>query len=87
MPELTPEEMLEVESDRRRRVTAAFRLGSEASPATTGPSWIGPLAAGIAIALAIALVMGVIALAQSSTGGGASKSPAIVSTPARTPGR
>jgi hypothetical protein len=62
MPELTPEEQLEVAADRRRRVTAAFRLGSEATPSTSGPSWIGPLAAGIAIALAIGLVIGVIAL-------------------------
>jgi hypothetical protein len=87
MPELTPEEMLEVESDRRRRVTAAFRLGSEASPGTTGPSWIGPIAIGLAVALAIALVMGVIALAQSSAAGGASKSPVTVATPGTTPGR
>ncbi len=62
MPELTPEEQLEVEADRRRRVTAAFRLGSEARPGTGDPSWIGPLAAGVAIAVAIALVMGIIAL-------------------------
>lgn len=64
MPELTPEEQLEVAADRRRRVTAAFRLGSEATPSTSGLSWIGPLAAGIAIALGIALVMGVIALVR-----------------------
>ena len=64
MPELTPEEQLEVEADRRRRVTAAFRLGSEATPGTSGPSWIGPIAAGIAIALAIALVIAVITLVR-----------------------
>lgn len=64
MPELTPEEQLEIQADRRRRVTAAFRLGSEATPGTSGPSWIGPIAAGIAIALAIALVIGVITLVR-----------------------
>jgi len=64
MPELTPEEQLEVEADRRRRVTAAFRLGSEATPATAGPTWLGPIAAGIALALAIALVVGVIVLVR-----------------------
>jgi len=64
MPELTSEEQLEVEADRRRRVTAAFRLGSEATPGTWGPSWIGPIAAGVAIALAIALVIGVITLVR-----------------------
>lgn len=30
MPDLTPEDQLEIESDRRRMVTAAFRLGTEA---------------------------------------------------------
>jgi len=64
MPELTPEEQLEVDADRRRRVTAAFRLGSEATPGTSGPAWIGPVAAGIGIALAIALVIGVITLVR-----------------------
>jgi hypothetical protein len=62
MPKLTPEEQLEVEADRRRRMTAAFRLGSEARPGTANPSWIGPLAAGIAFALAIALGIGVVTL-------------------------
>jgi hypothetical protein len=62
VPELTPEDQLEVEADRRRRVAAAFRLGSAATPGTTSPSWIGPLAAGLAIALVVALVMGVVTL-------------------------
>ncbi len=64
MPELTPDEQLEVEADRRRRVTAAFRLGSEATPGTSGPGWIGPVAAGLGIALAMALVIGVITLVR-----------------------
>ena len=57
MPELSPEDALEVEADLRRRVTSALRLGSEASPRASGPSAAGQLAAGIAIAVAIALVL------------------------------
>jgi hypothetical protein len=66
MPELAPEEQIEVEADRRRRVNAAFRLGSEATPAAPGPSWLGPMLAGIALALAAALVLGVITLARAT---------------------
>lgn len=62
MPELAPEDQLEVEADRRRRVAAAFRLGSEATPGTPAPTWIGPIIAGAGIAIAIALVMGVVTL-------------------------
>ena len=61
MAELSPEDALEVEADRRRRVTAAFRLGSEASPRAFGPSSAGQFAAGMAIAIAVALVLGVLA--------------------------
>jgi hypothetical protein len=43
-------------------VTAAFRLGSEASPRSAGLSAVGQLAAGLAIAIGIALILGVIAL-------------------------
>jgi hypothetical protein len=64
MPDLKPEEILEIEADRRRRVTEAFRLGTEASTAGAGLSWIGPLAAGAAIAVAAALIVGVIALVR-----------------------
>jgi hypothetical protein len=62
MPELGPEEQLEVEADRRRRIAAAFRLGAEATPGTASPNWIGPVAAGVAIAAAVALVTGVVTL-------------------------
>jgi hypothetical protein len=62
MAELSPEDALEVEADRRRRVTSAFRLGSEASPRAAGPASAGQLAAGTAIAVAVALILGVIAL-------------------------
>jgi hypothetical protein len=64
MPDLRPEEILEIEADRRRRVTEAFRLGSEATTAGAGLSWLGPLAAGAAIAAAAALIVGVIALVR-----------------------
>jgi hypothetical protein len=62
MADLNPDDALEVEADRRRRVTGAFRLGSESSPRTTGPSSAAQLAAGLGIALTIALVVGVIAI-------------------------
>jgi hypothetical protein len=64
MPDLKPEEVLEIEADRRRRVTEALRLGSEATTAGVGLSWLGPLAAGAAIAAAAALIVGVIALVR-----------------------
>ncbi|OLC15131.1 MAG: hypothetical protein AUH32_03995 [Actinobacteria bacterium 13_1_40CM_66_12] len=64
MPDLKPEEVLEIEADRRRRVTEAFRLGTEASTAGAGLSWIGPLAAGAAIAAAVAVIVGIIALVR-----------------------
>jgi len=62
MTELSPEDTLEVEADRQRRVTAAFRLGSEASPRAGGLSAAGQLATGIAITIGVALILGVIAL-------------------------
>ncbi|HVH63439.1 MAG TPA: hypothetical protein VNA65_07555 [Candidatus Dormibacteraeota bacterium] len=82
MPELTPEERLEVESDRRRRVAAAFRLGSEATPGTKSPAWWGPLLAGLAIALVIALILGVVALARV-TSSSSSPTPSITRSPGR----
>ena len=86
MTELSPEEMLEVEADRRRRVGTAFRLGSEASPGTGGLSWAGPLAAGTAIALGAALIIGVGTLAQGASGtNGARTSPSPIVTPSHSP--
>jgi hypothetical protein len=64
MPDMRPEDELEVEADRRRRVTGAFRLGSESSPRTAGPSSAAQLAAGMAIAIGVILVLGVIAIAH-----------------------
>jgi hypothetical protein len=84
MAELSPEDALEVEADRQRRVTAAFQLGSEASPRAAGPSSIGQLAAGVAIAVAIVLILGVIALAQGVAGAANRSTPPIV-TPSKSP--
>jgi hypothetical protein len=84
MTELSPEDVLEVEADRQRRVTAAFQAGSEALPRAAGPSSVGQLAAGVAIALAIALILGVVALAQGAVG--ASNRPtAPIVTPSKSP--
>jgi hypothetical protein len=84
MAELSPEDALEVEADRQRRVTAAFQLGSEASPRAAGPSSIAQLAAGVAIALAIVLILGVIALAQGAAGA-SNRSTAPMVTPSKSP--
>ena len=62
MAELTPDDALEVEAERRRRVTGAFRLGSESSPRAGGPSSAAQLVAGFGMALVIAIVLGVIAI-------------------------
>jgi hypothetical protein len=83
---LSPEDALEVEADRHRRVTGAFRLGSEASPRASGPSSAGQLAAGTAIAIGVALIVGVIALTQgAASAGGASRSPAPTVTSSASP--
>jgi hypothetical protein len=84
MAELSPEDALEVEADRQRRVTAAFQLGSEASPRVAGPSSIAQLAAGVAIAIAIVLILGVIALAQGAAGA-SNRSTAPMVTPSKSP--
>ena len=71
---------------KRRRIGTAFRLGSEASPATGGLSWAGPLAAGIAVAIGAALIIGVVTLAQGAAGtNGARSSPSPIVTPVHSP--
>src|ERR1700694_532092 len=82
MTELSPEEILEVEADRRRRVSAALRLGSQPSEAAARPVGAGALAAGTAIAIALALALGVIAIAQGTGGlGGGGRAPAPAGSP------
>jgi hypothetical protein len=76
MPDFGAEELLAIEADRRRRITAAFRLGSQATVESPSPSWLFPLAIGIVIAIAIALLLGIGTLVQN-----ASRTPAPVATP------
>jgi hypothetical protein len=84
MGELSAEEMLEIEADRRRRVSGALRLGTQRPQTAARPTGLGALAAGLAIAVGIALVLGVIAVAQGTgSNGGASRSPAPIATPTR----
>jgi Tfp pilus assembly protein PilN len=76
LPDFSDEELLAIEADRRRRVTAAFRLGSQATAGSPGSSWLFPLAIGIAVAIAIALLLGIGTLVQN-----ASHTTAPVATP------
>jgi hypothetical protein len=62
----TPEEALEIESDRRRRAAEAFLRGAEARPGrSTLRPWRG-LAGGIALTIAIAVVGGMVALISAT---------------------
>jgi hypothetical protein len=63
------DEQLEVERDRRRRVVAALLQGAEARPATTPPGPWGPLVAGLALAMFVVLVVGVVTLIRTSLPG------------------
>jgi hypothetical protein len=64
--ELSTEEAMEIESDRWRRVVAAFLLGSEARPerGVLRP-WSG-LLGGLGLAVAIAVLVGVIGVAGAT---------------------
>ena len=68
--EFTAEEALEIESDRWRRVAAAFLLGMEARTEQRVPEPWGGLVGGLCLAAAVALVVGVISLASASLGHG-----------------
>jgi len=78
----TPDELLAIESDRRRRTVAAFRLGSAASAGRPGPTWITPLAAGLGLAIAVALTLGIVVLAQGAAHPSVTNSPVPAVTPA-----
>jgi succinate dehydrogenase hydrophobic anchor subunit len=80
MPDFSPDERLAIEVDRRRRVTAAFRLGSKAAGGIPGPSWLLPLVTGIALAVVIGLFLGIATLAQNASSG-ATHTPAPVASP------
>jgi hypothetical protein len=79
--ELSTEEALEIESDRWRRVVAAFLLGSEARPWQRElRPWSG-LLGGLGLALAIIVLVGVIGVAGATM---AASNTAPKSTPAPT---
>ena len=62
-PEFTTEEALEIESDRWRRVVAAFLQGTDARPDRAGlRPWRGILG-GIGLTAAIVVVVGVVGVA------------------------
>jgi hypothetical protein len=77
--DLSPDEQIEVQADQRRRVVAAFVLGSEARPNRHQPRPLVPQLAGLAIALAIAVGIALTALVQQQIKGG--QSPAGSRTP------
>jgi hypothetical protein len=82
MTELSPEETLEVEADRRRRVSGALRVGSQLPQMASRPSGAGALAAGIAIGVAIAIALGVMAVTSGAGNlGGGGRSPAPIVSP------
>jgi hypothetical protein len=64
--ELSTEEAMEIESDRWRRVVAAFLLGSEARPERgVLQPWSG-LLGGLGLAVAIAVLVGVVGVADAT---------------------
>jgi len=60
----------EVEEDRRRRVVAALVYGDDAPPDTPVPGPWMPLVAGLALALAVMLIVGMGTLVRGSLPGG-----------------
>ncbi|MBJ7597992.1 hypothetical protein [Candidatus Nephthysia bennettiae] len=86
--ELSTDEALEIESDRRRRVVAAFLLGGEARP--DRPSlrpWRG-VAGGIGLTAVAIVVVGVVAVASATLAAGGSATPtptAPAAVPSATP--
>lgn len=63
------DEELEVERDRRRRVVAALLYGVEARPQTSAPGPWAPLLAGLAIVIAVVLVVVIGTLLRASIPG------------------
>jgi hypothetical protein len=83
--ELTTDEALEIESDRWRRVVAAFLLGLEARPdRPVLLPWRG-LLSGIGLTLGIVLIVGVVGVAGATLAAGqtpkASPTPAASASP------
>jgi hypothetical protein len=86
--EFTTDEALEIESDRRRRVVAAFLVGGEAGPDRPAlRPWRGVLG-GIGLTAAAVIVVGVVAVASATlaAGGSSAGSPAPAhAVPSMTP--
>jgi hypothetical protein len=88
--ELCTEEALDIESDRRRRVVAAFLLGGEARPDRPDRSALRPwrgVAGGIGLTVAAIVVVGVVAVASATlaAGGSVTPSPTAAAVPSVTP--
>jgi hypothetical protein len=85
--ELSTEEALDIESDRRRRVVAAFLLGGEARPDRPAlRPWRG-VAGGIGLTVAAIVVVGVVAVASATlaAGGSVTPRPTAAAVPSVTP--
>jgi hypothetical protein len=78
--ELSQDDLLEARAEERRRVVAAFMLGSEASQSRPRPRPLIPQFAGLGIALAVATGMGLVGIVQQQIRSG--QNPAGTSTPA-----
>ncbi len=86
--EFTTEEALEIESDRWRRVVAAFLHGAEARPDRPAlRPWRG-VVGGIGLTVAIGVVVGVVGVASATLAASGSARPSptpAVTVPATTP--
>ncbi len=83
---LSLEDEHEVEMDERRRVVAALLYGAEARPGTIVPGPLAPLLAGLAIAMAVVLIVGMGTLVRGSLPGGKpspTPPPSATATPPR----
>ena len=77
--DLSQDEILEAQAEQRRRVVAAFVLGSEAGQGKRIPRPLVVQLSGLAIALAAAAVIGLVGLVQQQIR--SSQSQTIMSTP------
>ena len=75
------DEQLEIERDRRRRVVAALLHGAEARPQTTAPDPWAPLLAGLAVVVAVVLIVVLGTLVRASVAPAARPSPAAPPVP------
>ena len=85
MKDLTTEELLEVEDERRRRLVAAFLHGSDGEASGARPGPFGSLVGGAILALVICLVVAMVILVQKDIASNSSTTrtpPAATATPA-----